>query len=221
MAKKIEAGQRSSRRAYRSTVRAAQSGATRSRIVASAERLFLADGFVRTTVADIAAEAGVATDTVYKSIGSKHAVLQLVMDVVIGGDERDLAVLERPGPVALRDEPDPEKQLAMLAVGVADQLARIVPMDDVLSQAAVVDERAAVLRADIQQRQRREAMRTIVGWVAARRPLKPGLSEAGATDLVWAMTSPELYRLLCESCGWNSDRYTSWLKDTLITGLLA
>ncbi len=45
-------------------------------------------------------------------------------------------------------------------------------------------------------------------------------SEAAA-DLIHALASPELYRLLVADKGWGIDRYEHWLLDTLVAQLLA
>ena len=86
-------------RPYRSARREAQASETRTRIVRSARDLFLEKGFPATTIAAIARHAEVAADTVYASFGSKAALLKAVLDVAIGGDEQDLKMLDRQGPV--------------------------------------------------------------------------------------------------------------------------
>lgn len=62
------------RRGYRSEFRQRQAEETRSRVVAAAAELFAADGYARTTLAKIAAAAGVSTETV-QGQGSKAKLL--------------------------------------------------------------------------------------------------------------------------------------------------
>ena len=109
----------------------------------------------------------------------------------------------------------------MLASGVAGQLERIRPLDDILRSAAAVDQEAASLREDIQVRQRRAAMRTIVGWIAARGPLRDGLSVERATQVVWTLTSPEVHLLMRDTGGWSQRSYRDWLAQALADGILA
>ena len=59
-----------SKRPYRSTLRQEQASQTRLRILDTAQRLFTDHGYGATTMESIAAEAGVATDTVYASFGT-------------------------------------------------------------------------------------------------------------------------------------------------------
>jgi AcrR family transcriptional regulator len=207
-------------RAYRSPLRAAQARETRSRVVASARELFLEQGYPQTTIAAVAARAGVSPDTIYSTIGSKIALLREVLDVVIGGDDEDVALLDRSGPQAMRAEPDQRRQLTMFATGITEQLERVRPIDDVLRSAAAVDPAAAELRADLQLRQRKSAMQAVVSWVSAHGPLRSGLSSDDAAAIVWTLTSPEVHLLLRDSSGWSRKRYEDWLATTLVESLL-
>jgi hypothetical protein len=119
-----------------------------------------------------------------------------VLDVVVGGDDEDVALLDLADPQAMRAEPDQRTQLAMFAAGSTAQLERVRPLDDILRSAAAVDPVAAELRADIQLRQRRAAMRTVVSWIAAHGPLRNGMSETEAAAIVWTLTSPEVHLML-------------------------
>lgn len=208
-------------RTYSSPLRDTQARETRQRMVASARALFLQQGYPATTVAAVARDAGVSLDTVYGVFGSKGALLKEVLDVVIAGDDEQVPVLERGDPQAMRAEPDQRTQLAMFAKGVTEQLEHVRPFDDILRSAAPVDPTAAELRADLQLVQRRQAMRTIVGWIAAHGPLRAGMSREQATDIVWTLTSPEVHLLLRDTCNWSPERYSAWLRDTLTAALLA
>ena len=63
-------------------------------------------------------------------------------------------------------------------------------------------------------------MRTVVGWVAARGPLRDSLTQEDAAAIVWTLTSPEVHALLQSPWGWSRDRYSRWLTDALISALL-
>ncbi|MBA2389147.1 MAG: hypothetical protein H0V64_05840 [Geodermatophilaceae bacterium] len=93
-------------------------------------------------------------------------------------------------------------------------------MDDILRSAAAVDAAAADLRADLQLRQRRESMRTVVAWIAARGPLRDGLSQEDAAAVVWTLTSSEVHLMLRDTWGWSRGRYAQWLQNTLTATLL-
>ena len=207
-------------REYRSPLREAQARQTRRRVLDAALELFLQQGYPATTIAAVARRAQVSPDTVYSSFGSKPSLLKEVLDVVIGGDDEDVPLLDRPGPQAVRAEPDQRRQLAMFAAGITDQLERVRPVDDILRSAAAVDPAAAELRADLQLRQRRVAMRAVVSWVAAHGSLKERLTEEEAAAIVWTLTSPEVHGMLRDTWGWSRERFEEWLRETLIAALL-
>ncbi len=63
-------------------------------------------------------------------------------------------------------------------------------------------------------------MTTVVGWIAARGPVRDGLDVATAADLVWMLTSPEIHHMLLEKRGWSRSQYELWRRDTLEHTLL-
>lgn len=208
------------KRVYRSPLREARALETRRRIIEAAARTFLADGYPRTTIPLIAREAGVSADTVFHLFGGKRELLKETLDVVIGGDDEDIPLLERPGPQRVRAEPDQRRQLALFATDITGQLERVRPMDDVLRSAAAVDAEVAALREDLQRRQRVTAMRMVVEWVAAHGPLRDGLTREAAADAVWTLTSPEVHRLLRVERGWSTEQFEAWLLRSLTAELL-
>jgi len=115
---------------------------------------------------------------------------------------------------------DQRKQIALFAVGITSQLERVRPLDDILRSAAAVDASVAELRADLQLRQRRQAMRTVVGWIAANGPLRDGMTEEEGAAIVWTLTSPEVHHMMRDLWGWSRERYVEWLRETFTTALL-
>ena len=67
-------------RGYRSQVRARQAEDTRRLIVEAAATLFAERGYARTSVAAVAAAAGVAVNTVYTSVGGKSALIMAMSE---------------------------------------------------------------------------------------------------------------------------------------------
>jgi AcrR family transcriptional regulator len=58
--------------------------ATRCRVVETAERLFRQFGYLKTTVADIAAELGMSSANIYRFFASKAAITEAVLQKVTG-----------------------------------------------------------------------------------------------------------------------------------------
>jgi hypothetical protein len=61
-------------------------------------------------------------------------------------------------------------------------------------------------------------MRQAATWIAARGPLRVDADLAG--EIIWAIASPDVARMLCDVQGWTSARYAEWLEDTLVRLLL-
>src|SRR3954453_10707339 len=85
------------RRRYDSRRRREQAEGTRTAILEAAERQFEAHGYAATTMAAIAAEAGVALKTVYVAFETKAGVLRALWNLLLRGDEADTPVGRRDG----------------------------------------------------------------------------------------------------------------------------
>jgi len=203
-----------SRRKYDSSLRKAQAGQTRLRILDTAQELFAERGYAGTTMDSIAAAAGVAADTVYASFGSKAGVLHRLLDLRVGGDDADVALLDREGPRAVRAETSQKRQVAAFAADIAQILERARPVDEIMRGAAAVDPEIARLRARMQKK-RFENIAEFASWLAAKGPLRGGISRDDAAAIVWTLASPEVHGLLRRDRGWSRDRYVSWLEATI------
>ena len=100
-------------RRYDSTRRREQAAATRLEILEAAQRLFERDGYVATTMAAVAAEAGVALKTVYLGFETKAGLLRALWHLRLRGDEADVPIAERQWYRDVIAEPDPERQLRL------------------------------------------------------------------------------------------------------------
>src|SRR5215467_2384051 len=92
------------RRAYNSTRRREQAAGTRREILEAAQRLFERQGYASTTMAAIAAEAGVALKTVYVAFETKSGVLRALWNLLLRGDEESVPVADRPLYLEVLDE---------------------------------------------------------------------------------------------------------------------
>ncbi len=205
------------RRSYDSPVRQEQAAQTRARIVEAAGELFEAHGYARTTVRQIAEGAGVAVDTVYATFGAKPRVLTALIDDRLAGGTSVANVMERPEALAVRDEVDQRRQIALLAHDLADVVSRVGPVFEIMRTAASVEPAMAEVYAEMQG-YRLENMRHAIRWIAARGPLR--LPVARAAETLWALAAPDTARLLVQSRGWSTKQYGDWLADVLTRVLL-
>ena len=207
-------------RRYVSGVRQEQAQRTRLRILDAAHRLFSEYGYAATTIERIAAEAGVAIDTVYAVFRSKRAVLSGLMARQVGGDDQPIAMLDRPEAQSVRREPNQRRQLARFVAGVTDAIERSGPVDDIMRSAAAIDPEISTLRRSIQEERFRN-MTTLVRWLRANGALRHERNVDHAAAIVWTLTSPEVHHLFRVDRGWSPERFRDWLGDTLARTLLS
>ena len=205
------------KRAYSSPVREEQAARTRSRILEAAGDLFAADGYGRTTIRAIADRAGVANDTVYAVFGSKARVLTALIDQRMAPAAGVTNVLDRPEAQAVRDEPDQRRQLHLFASDMAAVSARVRPVYEILRTASAVETEMGAIHAEMDGYRLRN-MTEAAGWLAANGPLRVDVEEAG--EIIWALASPDLARMLCDVRGWTQEAYATWLEDALSRVLL-
>ncbi len=98
-------------------------------------------------------------------------------------------------------------------------LERTAPVYEVLRGAAAADPEIASLweRA---KAPRLAGQRELLRVLTERAPLRRGLPVAAATDILFAVGSPETYRLLVVDRGWSADRFERWYADALARLLL-
>jgi len=207
------------RRSYHSPRREAQAAATRREILDAAGRLFERQGYAATTMAAIAAAAGVSLKTVYVAFATKPRVLQGLWNLRLRGDEEDVPVGERAWYRELLDEPDPERQLRTNAHNSRVGKERFGGVLEVIRGAAPGDPEIAALWARIQS-DYRDNQRAIVASIAAKDALAPGLDVEHAADVLWTLNNPDLWQLLVAVRGWSADEYERWSADTAVAQLL-
>lgn len=208
------------KRTYDATKRRARAEeerrATRRRVLEAARRLFVEKGYTGTTMANIATEAGVAIQSVYKAATSKPDLLQRVVEVVVAGDDQTVMLTDRPSFTAVGRETNAVRQVEMLAALIASTQERSAPVQVALRQAAAVDDDVARNLGE-ELRRRHDTLETIVGMIAADR-LRYPFDES--VDTVWAIGSSEVFLLLRSRRGWDAEQYLRWLTRTLVDQLL-
>ena len=191
----------------------------RAAVVDAARRLFVERGYGATTIDAISDLAGVPQATVYRLFSSKHGILKSLLDVSVAGDDEDVPMAQRPHVRSLLDASDPAAQLSGFVAMAVDVNRRVAPIHRVLLSAADTDPEPAALLDELTQ-QRQRGQRVIARSLAKAGALRPGLRERDAADVIHALLSPELYRLLVVDRGWKPDRYERWLVTTLTEQLL-
>jgi hypothetical protein len=128
---------------------------------------------------------------------------------VLGPLPGALERLERPAPL-----PDQRRQLRQAAALSRNMLERISPVYALLRDAAQVDDS---LRDHLREQisLRRDFQHRLVDLIERQAPLRAGLTSSDAAETYSALANPETYLLLTQHHGWTSERYQTWLAETL------
>jgi AcrR family transcriptional regulator len=191
--------------------------ANRAAIIAAAKQHFLDVGYATSTLAAIAADAGVSVPTVYKGFTSKAGLLKSVFDVAVAGDLDPIPMAEREVIREIIDEPSAARKLEMYAKHLASRMPDAAPLQLIARDAAAADPDAADVWA-VMGTERLTAM----GMFAAdlKRTGELTVPERTARDLLWMYTSPEAFEMLVLRRGWSTRRYGQFLTGALCAALV-
>jgi len=153
----------------------------------------------------------VAIQTIYFTFHTKPELLREALTLAVLGDERPLAPHEREWFQQLVAEPDPELSIGILVDSTQPIFERVAPLLGVFRTSD--PDVAAMWRHS--EELRHEGYRKVVTTLAGKAPLKAGLNAALATDVVFALLSPDLYRLISIERGWGPKRWSAWIKGVL------
>lgn len=212
--------ERAAKRTYSSPLREEAARRTRASIRDAAARLFVRDGYVTTTVKQIAEEAAVAVRTVFTAFpDGKAQLFREALDEAVAGVDAGA-----PSPPPVRRPAEKRDSAADVVVdrivgyGTAMlERAGGLLMTSVESSGADPDMRRFA-RDDA--RATAENARTIAEGLAASGWLRSDVDVDHAADVLYTLSSPQVHALLRRDCGWSVDRYRTWVADTLRVTLL-
>ena len=207
-------------RRYDSPRRREQADATRRLVLETAQQLFERDGYVATTIAAIAREAGVSQKTVYLAFESKSGLLRALWHLLLRGDAASTPMSQRPFYQELLAEPDAERQLAILARNSRQVKERSGRLLSVIRSAAHTDAESAALWARIQS-EFYEMQPPIIESLRRKKALRPGIDPKHAADLLWTLNHPEVWLLLVHERGWSPPEWEAWFARAAGSELLA
>jgi len=202
------------KRPYHSQVRQRQAEETRRRILAAAGELFASRGYAVTTLAAVAEVAEVSSKTIAAVFGSKRALLAEVINPEAFSTPVKLLIEE------LRATEDPSRRLSLVAQITRQAYEPLASSLELLRTAGAVAPELADLAQQVEARRRRNQARLIAS-LHEQGVLRSGLSFEEATDVLWALTSYDVYRMLVVEQSWEPERYETWLAQLLVEHLLA
>lgn len=202
------------KRTYYSRVRQRQAEETRRRILQAARSQFESCGYAATTIDAIAEIADVSPKTITAAFGSKRTLLAEIIN------PEDFSPPARQLIEKLRTTEDASRQLALVAQITRQAYEPLASSLELLRTAGAVAPELAEVARQIEVRRRQNQARLIAS-LHRRGTLRSGLSLEEATDVLWAITSYDLYRMLVIEQRWRPERYETWLAELLAQNLLA
>jgi AcrR family transcriptional regulator len=200
-------------------LRRAKARVTRRAVIGAASDLFIEQGYLDTSVQAVAEAAGVSRATVFNSVGGKLQLLRAAYDIATVGDDAPVPLPERPEAIAVIDEPDQVRAIELYAAMVTALSRRLAPIYEVFRAVAGVDADVRAEWADI-QRERLGGARGFVRLLRAKGPLREGLPDEIAGDIVWTLIDASLYHRLVIERDWTVRRFQTWLAGALQRELL-
>lgn len=194
-------------------MRQQQAEATRARVLAAATELFSTDGYARTTLAKIAAAAGVSAETV-QGQGPKAALLIAAIEYAGFGVTGEEDVFNLDVGRRLLSIDDLEEALDYVAGTATDIHQRTAPLAPALFGGANADAELERYMDDLfasiklQFRRILDVMRDR-GWLRADVPFE----ELHETIVV--VCSVETYLRIVHRDGWSVDAYRAWCRRML------
>ena len=205
-------------RRYDSSRRRQQARQTHDDILAAARTRFLTDGFAATTIAAVAAEAGVSVDTIYKTFGGKPGLVRAIhQQSLTGGGPIDA---ETRSDALQTTETDPKAVMRGIGQLGAEVAPLVAPILLLIRDAATTDADMVALRAELDD-QRLRRMTHNAENLANAGHLREGVTIDQAAEIMWTYSSPELYELLVIVRHWSPRRYGSFISEALGAHLVA
>lgn len=199
-------------------VRAEHAALTRARILDAARAEFEQRGFAGAPITGVAHRAGVAVPTVYKVFTSKRNLLAQVVERAMSGAEYGGAVHEQQWWQEQLDEPDPQRQLALIARNARRIYDRAAPILEVVRAAAALDPDIGHIWQRVIRQRALRAERTATALIS-RAGHRARFSTSETAMTLQALTAPELYTAQREA-GRAPDEYEHWLAAVLTACLL-
>ncbi len=190
-----------------STLRARQAQRTRDEILGAARRLFAEQGYSRTSVRDIAEAAGVSSQTVYDSIGSKQAIVARLNDLI--DVEADIVAIVSAG---VRSG-DADQVLAVQATVTRSILEHCGDILRALVSGAAAEPDLALVMAE-GHRRHVEGARRLVALLHELDALDPSVTPEAAAETLSVTADASFAVLLEDSYGWSLDAIESWITTT-------
>lgn len=198
------------KRTYNSELRARSARETHDAVLQAARELFAEQGYARTTIAAVAARAGVAVNTVYTSVGGKPALIEALTRAGTSDDLIESAVAD------ILTLTDGRAILARLAETTGTTMQRHEQLIRVLLDNAAADP-AVAGAAELSVRRYRHRLALIAARLVELGAVREGSDRTA--EILWFFFGTSAWTVVGE-LGWAREEAAVWLADQAAGALL-
>ncbi len=188
------------------SIRREQVALTERRVLDAATALFTDHGYAATSLAAVAAAAGVSPRTVYARFRSKARLLERCIETSVASDQPEA------GPRL--ESPILDERIDAIVETARATMERSAALLAVTSQAAALEPEIAAMERVTMQRTLGE-LRAIAERLGTDGLLPVATTPAAITDILWVLAGPRTIVSLAGDRGWTPARYATWLDATL------
>lgn len=184
-----------------------QAQQTRDEILHAARRLFAERGYRRTTIRQVAEAAGVSSQTVYDSVGTKRQLVAALNDLI--DTEAGIAAIA----IAAAQSTDPIEVVetsSRITRAILEHCGDIV---HALVTGAADEPDLAVALTEGHQRHLAGATQ-VASLLSGLGALDPSLTPARAAETLAAITDVQFALMLRDKHGWPLDKIENWMRST-------
>jgi hypothetical protein len=157
--------------------------------------------------------------TVTAVFGTKYALLNALIKTTVRGDATPAPLTDSSWWQEMLHEPNPVQQLTLYGENIGHIHERTTDIFEIVRGAATADAALAALQRSL-TKARLADVSMVAQSLAEKDALRSGITVERATDILWALGSADLYRMLVVDRGWSRSQYQQWLGRTLIDSLL-
>jgi AcrR family transcriptional regulator len=185
----------------------------------AARRLFAAHGYGATTLPAIAHAANVSPPTVTAVFGTKGTLVRELVNLVVRGDADDVPLIQQDWWLEMLAEPNPRRQLALHAANGRRIHERSADIAEIMRGAAGADPEIAAMLQQLASGRLADSW-TVAQSLDEKHALAEGMTVERAADVLWALCSHDLFRMLVVERHWLPEEYERWLASSLTHALL-
>ena len=204
-------------RRYDVSRRRAAEQARRVRVLEQARHLLLGQGYAATTITEIAANAEVSVETVYRMFGGKSGLVRALCQQALAGEAAEPA------------ESRSDRLQASAGSGadvvrgwtdlMAEVSPRISPLHLLLRASAANDPGLTELLRALEDARLERMAHNARGLMAAG-GIRPGVTVEHASEVLWLYSAPEWYERLVLERGWSVRAYADFVGSAIAAALL-